>query len=151
MIHWDLCKKFKFDHTARWYMQKVESTSENETHNILWDSEIQLDHLILARRPDPVKVNKTKRDLSTSGRCRPSRPLSEIKKKKRKEKQVFRPCQAPEKTMEHDDDSVTSCNWCAWNDPKELVMRLDEIGRAKTIQITALLRSARSERMWKEG
>ena len=38
-----------------------ESVLENEKHKILWDFEIQTDHLILARRPDLVIVNKKKK------------------------------------------------------------------------------------------
>ena len=40
----------------KWYMHNPESTLENETHKILWDLEIQTNHLILARRPDLVIV-----------------------------------------------------------------------------------------------
>ena len=39
-------------------MHNPELTLENETHKILWDSEIQTAHLILARRPDIVIVKK---------------------------------------------------------------------------------------------
>ena len=35
LIHWELCKKFKFDHTNKWYMHNPESTQENETHKIV--------------------------------------------------------------------------------------------------------------------
>ena len=34
---------------------------ENEMHRIRWDFEIQMDHLISARRPDQVIVNKKKK------------------------------------------------------------------------------------------
>ena len=47
-IHWELYKKFKFDHTNKWYMHNPESIQENETHILLWDLEIQTDHLISA-------------------------------------------------------------------------------------------------------
>ena len=57
VIHWELCKKFKFDHTNNWYVHNPESVLENETHKILWDFEIQTVHLILARRPNLVIVN----------------------------------------------------------------------------------------------
>ena len=40
VIHWELCKKLKFDHTAWGYMHKPESVKENETHILLWDFEI---------------------------------------------------------------------------------------------------------------
>ena len=34
---------------------------ENDTHNLLWDFNIQTDHLIPARRPDLKIINKKKR------------------------------------------------------------------------------------------
>ena len=37
VIHWELRKKFTFDHTNKWYMHNPESVLENETHKILWD------------------------------------------------------------------------------------------------------------------
>ena len=47
VIHWELCKKLKFDLTTKWYMHKTESVQENET--LLWEFEIQTDHIISAR------------------------------------------------------------------------------------------------------
>ena len=44
LIHWELCKKLKFDHSTKWYTYHPELVRENETQNILWDFEIQLDH-----------------------------------------------------------------------------------------------------------
>ena len=57
-IHWELYKKFKFDHTNKCYMNNPESILENETHKILCDFEIQTNHLISARQPDIEIVNK---------------------------------------------------------------------------------------------
>ncbi len=34
---------------------------ENDTHKLLWDFNIQTDHLIPARRPDLIIINKKKR------------------------------------------------------------------------------------------
>ena len=34
---------------------------ENNTHKILWDFDIRTDHLISARRPDLIMINKKKR------------------------------------------------------------------------------------------
>ena len=39
-------------------MHKPESILENGTHTILLDFEIQADHLIPARRPDIIIINK---------------------------------------------------------------------------------------------
>ena len=43
-------------------MLSPESVIENEKRKILRDIEIQTDHLISARRPDLVIVNKKKRE-----------------------------------------------------------------------------------------
>ena len=32
-----LFKKFKFVHTTKWYIHKLESVLENEAHKFLWD------------------------------------------------------------------------------------------------------------------
>ena len=34
VIHWELCKRLKFDSTLKWYMDKPESFLENKTHKI---------------------------------------------------------------------------------------------------------------------
>ena len=34
---------------------------ENDTHKLLWDFDIQTDHLISARRPDLIIINKNKK------------------------------------------------------------------------------------------
>ena len=66
-IHLELCKKFRFDHTIRWYMHNPESILKNETHKLLWDFKIQTDHLILAKRPDHTIINKKRENLQDSG------------------------------------------------------------------------------------
>ena len=35
VIHWELCKKFRFDYTNKWYMQHPTSVRGNETHKLL--------------------------------------------------------------------------------------------------------------------
>ena len=63
-----------------WYIQNPESVEENETHKLLCDCEIQTDHIIPARRPDLVIVNK-KKELPNSGLYRSGRPQNELKRK----------------------------------------------------------------------
>ena len=31
VIHWEMCKKFKFDRMIKWYIHNQESVPENET------------------------------------------------------------------------------------------------------------------------
>ena len=45
-IHWEMCKKLKFDHTNKWYMHNPEPVLENNIHKLLWDFDIHTDHLI---------------------------------------------------------------------------------------------------------
>ena len=64
VIHWEMWKKFKFDHTNKWYMHNPAPVLENATHKLLWDFNIQTDHLIPVRRPDLIIINKKKRELA---------------------------------------------------------------------------------------
>ena len=61
VIHWELGKKLKFDSIIKWYLHRLESIQENEMHKVLWDFEIQTDHLIPARRLD-WEINSWKRE-----------------------------------------------------------------------------------------
>ena len=61
VIHWEMCKKFQFDPTNKWYMHNPAAVLENDTHKLLWDFDIQTDHLILARRPDLIIINQKKK------------------------------------------------------------------------------------------
>ena len=58
VIRREMCKKLKFDHTNKWYMHNAAAVLENGTHRLLWDFDIHMDHLISARRPDIIIINK---------------------------------------------------------------------------------------------
>ena len=60
VIHWELWKQLKFDNANKWYLHKPESVLENDTHKLLRDFEIQMDHLILAGWHDLMIINKKK-------------------------------------------------------------------------------------------
>ena len=57
----EMCVKFKFDHANKWYMHNPALVLENDTHKLLWDFDIQTEHLISARRPDLIIINNTKK------------------------------------------------------------------------------------------
>ena len=81
VIHREMCKKFKFDHMNKWYMHNQPSVLENDTHKLLWDFDLQIDHLISARRPDLIIINKKKENLQNCGLCCPSWPQNKIERK----------------------------------------------------------------------
>ena len=74
VIHWDICKKFKFEHANKWYMHNPAPVLENDSHKLLWDFDAQTDHLISARRPDFIIINqkkkKKKRERENLQNCR---------------------------------------------------------------------------------
>ena len=41
VIHWEMYKKLKFDHTNKLYMHNPTSVLENDTHKLQWDFGIQ--------------------------------------------------------------------------------------------------------------
>ena len=45
-----IVQKLKFDHTNKWHQLKPESVLKNETHEILWDFEVQTNQSIPVRR-----------------------------------------------------------------------------------------------------
>ena len=94
-------------------MHNPESVKGNETHKIIWDFVILMDHLISARRPDLVIVNKEKREkkenllncgLFCTGWCRvkPKEP-----EKKNKYVHLARELI---KSMEYESGSDMNCN-----------------------------------------
>ena len=61
IVHWKLARKCNFEAGDKWYEHEPESVLENEDYKILWDFSIQTDHVIEARRPDLVVVDKKER------------------------------------------------------------------------------------------
>ena len=78
-IHWEMCKKFKFDYTNKWYMLNPAPVLENDKHILLWDFSIHTDHLISARRPDLIIVNK-KENLPNCWFCCPGWPQNKTER-----------------------------------------------------------------------
>ena len=57
---------------------------KNDTHKLLWDFDIQTDHLITARRPDLIIIKKKKKkkeeNLQNCRLCYPSRPQNKTER-----------------------------------------------------------------------
>ena len=102
---------------------------------ILWNFEIQTDHLIQARRPYQVLINKKIDNLSSREFCRFVASQSENEKKKWKEKWELGPLQRTKIPVEHANDSTTNCRGV-------LERGLEISGKINTIQTTALFISA---------
>ena len=57
-IHWLLCGKYNIDRRDNWWKHSPDSIVENDSVKILWDFNIFVDHMIYARRPDIVVIDK---------------------------------------------------------------------------------------------
>ena len=58
-----VCRKVGFDVNEKWYKHESEKVVENNSWKILQDVEVQTDHVIEARRPDMVIIDKTKNEF----------------------------------------------------------------------------------------
>ena len=81
VIHWEMCKKFKFNHANIWYIHNLASFKENNTHKLLLDFDMQTDHLISARRPDLIIIHKKKENLQNCRLCCSVIKLKECEKR----------------------------------------------------------------------
>ena len=66
VIHWEMCRKFQFDNKNKWYMHNSAPVLENDAHKLLWDFNIQTNHLIPARRPDLIIIKKRRESAKLS-------------------------------------------------------------------------------------
>ena len=123
MIHWELCKELKFDHTSKWYIYNQESVLEKATQKLLRDFEIQTDHLILARQPDHIIINiNNNNNNNNNNKKRPYKNVDfavpadhRVKLKESKKKDNYQDLAWEwRKTVEHESDSDPNCNWCCW-------------------------------------
>ena len=57
-VHWDVCRKYGIEVKDKWYQQEPGSVIENKKCKILWDFTVQTDHIIQARRPDMIVIDK---------------------------------------------------------------------------------------------
>ena len=111
VIHWEICKKFKFHHTNRWYMHNQKTTHINSfgTLTYRW-----ITSSLQEPRPNNNQHNKKKiENLQNCRLCCPGWPQKNTERMG-KEGLVPQPCEGFEKTIEHENDNYTTCDWCFW-------------------------------------
>ena len=110
-IHCEMCKKFRFEHTNKWYIYNPAPVLENDTHKLPWDFNIQTDHLIHARRPDLIIINKKKRICKIVDFAVPADYRINLKECEKKDKYIDL-ARELKKAVEHESDDCTHCDWC---------------------------------------
>ena len=95
-------------------MHNPAPVSENDTHKLLLDFDIHMDHLISARRPGLIIINKKKKRIcKIADFTVPTDNRVKLKEYKKKDKYLDLPREL-KKTMEHEGDDYTNCGWCFW-------------------------------------
>ena len=145
VIHWEMCKKFKFDHMNKWYMLNPAPVLENATHKLLWDFNIQTDHLIPARRPDLLIINKKKRTCKIVDFAVPADHRIKLKECEKKDKYLDL-AREMKKLWNMQATIITIVIGAFGTVTKGLLKGLEDLevgGSEEIIQTTALLRTAR--------
>ena len=63
-LHWKICKEYNIPCPEKWYNHIPEKVVENDRMKILWDYDVRTDHVIQARRPDLILINKVEQKVS---------------------------------------------------------------------------------------
>ena len=134
VIHWELCKKFKFDHTNTWYIHNLASVQENETHKLNWDFEIQADYLISIRRPVLIITlpppPTTKENLSNWRFC--CLAVHRLKVKKVNRRFTTWTLLGNWKTVKDESNGYTNCRWCSRYGHQKIGTRTGGLGNKRT-------------------
>ena len=145
VIRWEMCKQFKFDHTNKWYIHIPEPVLENNTHKLRWDFDIYTDHLISARRPDLIIINKKKRTCKIVDFAVPIDNRIKLKECEKKDKYLDL-ARELKKLWNMQVTIIPIVIGAFGIVTKGLLKGLEDLevgGRVETIQTTALLRTAR--------
>ena len=80
---------------------------KDNTHKLLWDFDIHTDHLISARKPDLITINKKKRTCKIVDFAVPADHRIKLKECEKKDKYIDL-ARELKKTMEHACDNYTN-------------------------------------------
>ena len=144
VIHWKMCKNFKFDHFNKWYMHNSTPVLENATHKFLWDFNIQTDHLIPTRRPDLIIIIIKKRTCKIVDFAVPADHRIKLKECEKKDKYLDLAREL--KQLWNTKVTIVSIVIGALGTKTKGLLKgpedLEVGGRVETIQMTALPRTA---------
>ena len=103
---------------------------ENDTHKLLWDFDIQTDHLISTRRPDLIIISqkKKKRICKIMDFAVPADHRIKLKECEKKDK-YLNLTRELKKTMEHESDDCTNRDWCFWYNSYRIINGPGGLGR----------------------
>ena len=129
------------------------SALENDTHKLLWDFNTQMDQLISARRTEIIIINKKKRTCKIVDFAVSAYHRIKLKENEKKDKYLDL-ARELKKLWNMKETFIPIVVGALGTITEELLKRLEDLeirGRVKTMQSTALLRSARSvQETWRD-
>ena len=111
-------------------MHNAESVLANETHKLLWDFDIQTDHLISARQPDNHN-NKKKRTGKIGDFTVLADHRVKLKENEKKDKYLDL-ARELKKTVGHESDVYTNCNRFYWYCHQRVIKETGGLGNKRT-------------------
>ena len=132
-------------------MYNLGSLLENDTHKLLWHFDTQTDHLISARKPDLIRINKKKKKKKKERTCKiidSAVPADHrIKLKESKKKDMYLDLARESKKLWNMKVTIIPIGIGTFGRvTKGLLKGLEDLeirGREETIQTTTLLRMTR--------
>ena len=118
----------KFDYTNNWYIHNQESVRENETHKLLRNFKC---NRIMIRWPDLVIVHKKTRTCRIVDFAVPTDRRIKLKEIEKKNKYLDL-ARELKKTMKHESDGDTNCNWRARYTHQRIGTGTGGVGNEKT-------------------
>ena len=126
-------------------MHNTAPVLQNDTHKLLWDFNIQTNHLIPARRPDLIIINKKKKICKIVDFAVPADHRIKLKECEKRDKYLELARELKKLwNMKVTIISIVISAFCT--ETKGLLKSLEDLevcGRVETIQTTALLKTAR--------
>ena len=126
-------------------MHNPNSVLENDTHKLLWDFELQADHLITTRRPDLIIIHKKERICWIVDFSVPADHRVKLKECKKRDKYLDL-ARESKKMWNMKVKIICIVIGALGTVTKGLVQGLEDLeitGRIETVQTTASLRSSR--------
>ena len=140
-----MCKKFKFDHANKWYMHNPAPVLENDTQKLLWDFDIQTDHIISARRLDLIIISIKKKICKVVIFAVPADHRIKLKECEKRDR-YYDLARELKKLCNMKVTIISIVIGAFGTATKGLLKVLEDLevgGRVETIQTTALLKTAR--------
>ena len=128
-------------------MHNPELVLANKRHKLLWDFDIQTDHLISARRPYFIIINKKERTCRTVDFAVPADHRVKLKESEKKDKYL----DLARGLKKQGSDGYTYCNWCSLYSHKRIGIGTGGLGNERTSgdQHYCWNRSEYQEKSWR--